>query len=403
MDTVREPSASNLGLAALCGHPFTSGIEWPEDADKHSLLGKRIHRGCESLVTREMVFPAILVGLSETERFSLFGCVDRAREYLGSRVRPSMSWEQAELHLRYQVESGRVRRSTRDERRLAGEWSATLDHVSDLPGGGIRVIDYKSGRQENAVAVADNWQMKLQAAAAARFFGASDVRVELVYLDKHEWAADVGEFGPLDLMLIAEELRDIRAGLRNGPTPPVPGAHCTEKYCPLKGICGATQSALASVQPMERPLSLVIRNDEEARFAYERIPGAYAALKAIENVVDEYARHHPFDLSNGKVYGWRQRTERDVIADTPEQRIALQAVLGEHAEGVVRIKHEASIGRIEDAARALVAALPDGQKKPTIKAVTNRALAALEAAGGVKVSTFYRPEAFKRRAEEQEQ
>jgi hypothetical protein len=105
---MKEPSASNAGLAALCAHPWTSGIAWPADRGSSAGdLGRSVHRGAEALVTREPVFPGVFAGLSESERESLVGHVRQAADFL-TRVRPDVRTEAAELRLRYDVDAGRA-------------------------------------------------------------------------------------------------------------------------------------------------------------------------------------------------------------------------------------------------------------------------------------------------------
>lgn len=386
---MREPSASQLPLAQVCAHPWTSGTPWPEDTSTTGLLGTRTHRGCEALVTGEHVFPEVLAGLTESEVRELCGCVERAREYLAETERPGEQRE-AELWLRYQVQTGAVQRGSRhDRRKPPGTWTAILDYLAIDGAGRGRVIDWKTGRQEYTTDVRANPQIRLQARAAAAMYGLSEVRVELVYLGRNEVDVDAAEYGPLELGLIGEELRQLRRTLTRGPTPPVPGPHCTQHYCRLRGVCPATRAALASAYPLEDVLAVTPRDEAHARWILERLPGARAALDAVQAGVDEYARTHLVELADGYRYGWREHERRTVIVDTPEQRAALVEVLG---TAPVKVRHSSSIEDIEDAARALLAA--QGLKRG-IKDLTNQALAALERVGGVRTSKYVTAESFK--------
>ena len=389
---MREPSASHLALAAVCGHPWTSGISWPEDRSTAGDFGTRVHLGAESLVSGEPVYPAVFAGLSESERADLLSHVEQARAFLAAVRSRGVVWERAELRLRYDVEHGTAREAGRWQPREPGCWTAILDYCAELPDGRLLVVDWKTGRQQLTERAAANPQVRLQALAAARWSGRRRVRVVLVYLEADRYETSSADFGPWELAEIAEEARELRATLRRGPTPPAPGSHCTERYCPLRGVCAATTSALAAVQPLERPLLPVIQDDAHALYTLQRIAGAEAALGEIKHALAEYARTRPIDLPDGRRYGWRQHEKRSVNVDTAERRAALARVLGEHGTTAVQASYETTIGAIEAAARAKLAA--EGESKGIAK-LANQALEALREAGGLAVSTYEKPEVFR--------
>lgn len=386
---MREPSASHLALAALCAHPWTSGICWPEDRSTAGDFGTRVHLGAESLVSGEPVYPAVFAGLGESERADLLAHVEQARAFLAAVRARGVVWERAELRLRYDVEHGTAREVGRWEAREPGQWTAILDYCAEMSDGRLLVVDWKTGRQTLTEKSERNPQVRLQALAAARWAGARRVRVVLVHLEADRYETSSADFGPWELAQIAEEARELRASLRRGPTPPVPGSHCTERYCPLRGVCAATTSALAAVQPLERPLLPVIQDDAHALYTLQRIAGAEAALGEIKHALAEWARTRPIDLPDGRVYRWEPQTTRAVSAKTPEQRAALAGVLGEHGTTAVQAEYKVTIGRIEDAARAKLAAEGGGE---SISKLTNRALEALREVGGLTVSTWEKPE-----------
>jgi hypothetical protein len=389
---MREPSASHLALAALCAHPWTSGIRWPEDRSTAGDFGTRTHLGAESLVTGEPVYPAVFAGLGESERADLLSHVEQARAFLAAVRTRGVVWERAELRLRYDVEHGTAREVGRWEAREPGQWTAILDYCAEMSDGRLLVVDWKTGRQTLTEKAERNPQVRLQALAAARWAGARRVRVVLVHLEADRYETSSADFGPWELAQIAEEARELRASLRRGPTPPVPGSHCTERYCPLRGVCAATASALAAVQPLERPLLPVIQDDAHALYTLQRIAGAEAALGEIKHALAEWARTRPIDLPDGRRYGWRQHEKRTVKVDTAEQRAALARVLGEHGTTAVQTSYETTIGAIEAAARAAV--LARGEDKGFAK-LANQALEALREAGGLTVSTYEKPETFR--------
>ena len=389
---MREPSASHLALAALCAHPWTSGIRWPEDRSTAGDFGTRVHLGAESLVSGEPAYPAVFAGLGESERADLLSHVEQARAFLAAVRTRGVVWERAELRLRYDVENGTAREAARFAAREPGEWTAILDYCAEMSDGRLLVADWKTGRQTLTERAERNPQVRLQALAAARWSGKRRVRVVLVHLEADRYEISAADFGAWDLAEIAEEARELRSYLRRGPTPPVPGSHCTERYCPLRGVCAATTSALAAVQPLERPLLPVIQDDAHALYTLQRIAGAEAALGEIKHALAEYARTRPIDLPDGRRYGWRQHEKRTVNVDTAERRAALARVLGEHGTTAVQTSYETTIGAIEAAARAKLAAA--GESKGIAK-LTNQALEALREAGGLTVSTYEKPETFR--------
>ena len=386
---MKEPSASNAGLAALCAHPWTSGIAWPADRGSTAGdFGRSVHRGAESLVTREPVFPGVFAGLSESERESLVGHVRQAADFL-TRVRPDVRTEAAELRLRYDVDAGTTREVPRGERLELANWTAVLDYVATLTDGRLRVVDWKTGRQAATDPAPRNLQLRIEALAAARFYGARHVRASLVYLSEDRYEVDSADFGPWELAEIAAQVRALRASLRQGPTLPVIGPHCTERYCPLRGVCGATVGALAAVQPMERPLLPVIQDDEQARHTLERIAGAEAALAAVKHALAEYVRPKALELADGSRYGWVQHETRRVIVQTAAQRAALAEVLGEYGTTCVQTEYSATLGGIKEAAKKKLAA--EGEARG-IQRLADKAYAALEKVGGLKSSTWEKPE-----------
>ena len=390
---MKEPSASNAGLAALCAHPWTSGIPWPAERSDRPVFGTRVHLGAEALVTGEPAFPAALAALDEAERDSLVRHVDQARRYL-ARVRPHVVFEAAELRIRYDVERGTTELQSTRGRLALGAWTTILDYAAALRDGRALVADYKTGRQASLEPASRNWQLRIGAVAFARHFGARRVRAELVHLEDDRFGVDAIEFSALELAEIAHEIRELRASLRRGPTPPVPGPHCTERFCPLRGVCGATVGALAAVIPLPRPLLPAVQSDDDARYLYDHIPLAKEALNALEHARDEWARTNPIRFEDGSIYTWREKERRSVSADTAEQRAALGRVLGTHGTTAVQTEYSVTIGGIERAAAAAVESSGDTTRGAK-RRLAERALAALGEAGGVKVSRYQSPEKFR--------
>lgn len=388
---MREPPASQLALAKLCAHPFTSGIRWPYEPQSASgFFGDLVHLACESAVTGECVFPAIYTELNETDRAKLYRCVASARRLLA--LTPEHHPVEVELDLRWNVEAGTVRRAGPDERRSkrAGEWTARIDWCG-VRGDTALVRDWKTGKQQHTDGAESNPQVALGAVAASKYFGTRRARVELVHLDEDDYGIDGADFGPLRLATIAHELRELRATLTRGPTPPIPGPHCTNHWCKLRGVCSATQAALASAYPLERRLTPTITDDDQARWTLERLPAVRAAVDAIEAALKEYARK-PFTLPDGRIYGWREKEERSVNVSTPDREEAVRRVLGHAAEFAIRKETTTTLGLLEEGVRISLGEAPArGAKTQKMREL----LAELEAVGGLHVSKYEKAEAFK--------
>lgn len=396
---MREPSASHLALAQLCAHPFTSGIRWPyEEQSDAGAFGDIVHSGAEAIETGEAVFPALYAGLDDAEARKLYRCVDAARDLLA--LTPPQDEAHAELELRYHVDTGRVRQAKRGDARAPGEWTVRIDWVG-VRNGVVLVRDWKTGKQSYTANAKANPQVRLGAVAAARFFGVRRARVELVHLDEDGHTVDGADFDALDLGAIAAEMRALRRSLTRGPTPPVPGAHCTQQFCKLRGICPATLSALATAQPVGERFSIEIRDAEHARWTLERLAGAQAALDSVKNAVAEFARTTPVPMPGGMVYGWREASDRHVDADTPERVEALRQVLGDLVDvAIVKPPPKVTLTSIDEAARRFCEA--KGVKRGKAPIVRD-ALAALEATGGLRTSTYSKCEVFKPKAAKEEE
>lgn len=388
---MREPSASQLALAAACQHPWTSGTRWPEETSSIPIAGKRVHRILEGAVTGEAVFPEVLAPpLSASEVETVLATAAQGTALI-ERERSTMAWQKAELWLRYCVETGAVKLVQPGTGREPGWWSSIIDYVAETAPGEILVRDWKTGRPTGAKAE-DSAQLRLCALAAAKYFGARRVWVELAFIDPGDVWFNGVRFDRFDLACFADDLRKLRRRIIGGPTPPVPGPHCTDSYCPLRGVCPATRAALSSAFPIESDLVAQIRDEAHARWIIERLAGAQAALDAVKSAVKEYAKTTPIHGADGKVYAWRDKTRRAVKVDTEEQRAALRSILGEHAEKALKFEWTTSVGAIEDAARA---ALEVTGKTRGLKRLVDDTLDALGKAGGMNVQTWQEPEWFK--------
>ena len=262
-----------------------------------------------------------------------------------------------ELAIAYHVETSTARPLKKAHHRdysdlRTGEIPATLDLVGARRGD-LLVLDWKTGLKIEHDG-RTTWQMRFCGLAAARMFGASDVRVTLAYIgDSYQGTPSV-LLDAWDLDEAAQELRDLWRKIHAGPQPPKPGPHCTRDYCPLIGQCEATRAALASLAPT--PIERVTR--ENAAKAWELLPRAEAALKAVKAEILKLASREPIELASGKRLVIVERETESV--DSSKAWPVLVEELGANAEACVeratsKAAIERGVGRAQ--AKHVIAAL----------------------------------------------
>lgn len=337
-------SASSLNLASRCLHPWTTSQPWPEREDSDaSAHGTAVHRAIELRLT---------TGCWEMGSHDSVRAVARHAVELIESVATKEAF-QAELPFALDPRSGEARRlpsrgarDYSDARR--GELVGTADLVVVSPGS-ILVRDWKTGRQEHAQPAAEHAQLRFLALAAARVHGATRARVEAVYLSEEGARVDGADFDELDLLEIESELRDLAERLVH-PSPPVPGRHCHDLYCPIRATCPATTSALAQVDPQ---MSLEVRDGEHAVWLIHRAKVARDAIEAIEKAAKAKVRAlGGVTLPDGRTYGIREESRETIELGREGAYGVLVARLGEdRAAQAVELKAtKTSLARVANAA-----------------------------------------------------
>lgn len=396
---MRLPSPSKLLLAQLCQHPFTSGHKWPYDESDAANYGKADHKWCEMVVGRQVFSPAMiahLYDLTPSETRQLEADAWTISDFIESR-RPSWEWAEAERIVAYDVNSGSARFLKDFRFRRRSEIVTVIDLVYRRLDGQIGVFDLKTGRQRYTSEAGTNPQMLFAAMVVSKLYGVDSVTVELGYVEPGEIVIDPADVTDFAIEAFVGELDELVVKLSGGPTPPIPGPHCTQQFCPLRGHCSATRAALAELAPPGYDLTAIkIESAEQAARMYRLLPQAEAVLAAVKEAVKTWAREQPIELENGHIYAWREKSKREVKIDGNAKAVeALQAVLGAHSDEAIDTKVHASISSIKKAAR-LVAK----QRGTKIVDVELEAMAALEAAGGVVTSRWESPEEFERMEQE---
>lgn len=359
------PTASQLALAMECTHSFTSGLPWPKETDTGRFaFGNAAHDAAEAfLISGSYDLDAIARArdLAASERHRLAATVGHVTSLIESTIERGCMIA-AELPLAYNVKTRKARIMKRKNHRDYSdrrpfEFTGTLDVVA-VESGKVAVLDWKTGAPkwtDEAV-----WQMKYAGLAAAKLVGASEVSTALLYVDEDGIKEDVHHLDAFDMAEAADRLDLLWDDLHKGPTPPVPGVHCTANYCKLAGVCSATRAALAETVASR---SALIATEEDAARVWAMLPQAEAAIKAAKEQIRHMAYKKPIPLLNGK---------RLAIVEQSRETIELDA-------------HTAAL--VPDAAREF------STSKAAIEAALGKAagqqlIASLRAAGAVREKTY---------------
>ena len=141
-----------------------------------------------------------------------------------------------------------------------------IDRVDRLPGEGIQIIDYKTGKDrysEDSFDGGRQLQLPLYLTAAARLLGASEGRARYLFTD-HNGQKFKSEFTLKELQERSEDMRRIVRliieGISGGDFFLMPaeerqvGQHCDER-CAFMSICGQARRKLSSIKRTSRDLS----------------------------------------------------------------------------------------------------------------------------------------------------
>ncbi len=234
-----------------------------------------------------------------------------------------------------------------------------------------------------------------RALAASRIYGATSARVELAYVEA-DITIDGADLSAGALAAFEQRVRGWYVENSNGPTPPVPGRHCTEQYCPLRGHCAATRAALASTYPIGADVMVPeIRDDDHARRVLSMLPQATAALKAVHDALQAYAKRSPFETRPGVLYGLHDVETETVNIRADGVEAILRAKLGDAADAAIKVEKSSSKDAIVDAARLLA------KKRGDIKRISEDVYSALREAGGMKASRYAKVGEFSPKKEEE--
>ncbi len=114
-----------------------------------------------------------------------------------------------------------------------------VDRVDALPGGGVEVLDYKSGKPKERVDVDGQLQLLVYALAAREVFELEPKKVTFYYLQNG--SALSFEPGPEALEQARQNILEIAGEIRSGDFTPTPSAGKCRR-CDFRGICPASMA-----------------------------------------------------------------------------------------------------------------------------------------------------------------
>lgn len=342
-------SLSKAGLAEFCVHPFTRAApDWPRVIKEiDSRINRAFHWVCTRVINDASFPPSPTLIAEALTEHNLEP--DKYRSKLemmrpiqhASLFRQRFITAEAEVALAYDWKTGDVRRLGKDLGRnyVIGptEIASTLDAFGASAndpdfGSVVEIIDWKTGprARQNVTHCAGNRQIGGLAMMLSRIidpkFEPYSIKQVLSFVSEDgtifqdEYLADPIE----DTNETESWLQDVIARIERGEDPN-PGMHCIDQYCPMIGVCPATQKAVqiyemiapnpkGELVPKDQgvPLPTIVvapemfMSDEHAQWAIHR---AQAITKVAEQVIDAakvYASTKPghrIALTNGKYWG----------------------------------------------------------------------------------------------------
>ena len=178
------------------------------------------------------------------------------------------------------------------------------------------VGDYKSGWGD-VTAAQENPQIRLGMLAACRHYGRDGGVVEILRVREGSIWRDTAE---LDVFDLAEEEERCKATMEQvemwqlareqGATPDTnPGGHC--RYCRSFSACPSQKALALELQDGSMALEVEASwagglTPTHAPEAYRKYLQAKALVSRMKDILFAYAKEHPIDLGDGKVFGEKQ-------------------------------------------------------------------------------------------------
>lgn len=273
-----DVSASKTTLLFGCQYPFRADVAIPEEAADEP--GSPRERG-------NLVHDGIETGAPVPE--ALQGYVNASQEWLKSRGWPDTRKEVAfDWDGETSTELG-IGRKAYAKKRPSALITGTVDVLFDFED---ELVDWKTS--EHGAIHARNQLRTLAVITGRKTIGAVELRADGTYGDHcretlEDW----------DLDAHADQLRASIKAIPNSQ--PTPGEHCSEGFCPLRGICpAATGAAVAAVAELVPADSLVRRKITDPIASEADAAATVNIVSLLEDFVEaKKAEAKTWTLANG--------------------------------------------------------------------------------------------------------
>jgi DNA helicase II / ATP-dependent DNA helicase PcrA len=108
----------------------------------------------------------------------------------------------------------------------------TIDRIDDL-GGGVEIIDYKTGSPKTSLSKEEKFQLMIYAVAAKKVLGLNPLKLTYCYIE--DGSSMSFEVGDDEISGTEGEVRELIQKIKRSNFKPTPGWHC--QYCDFKDIC----------------------------------------------------------------------------------------------------------------------------------------------------------------------
>ncbi len=341
----RRITASASARAIACGYWLDEAVALPVEPDLADVPDEELD-DLERARRDGDALHALIEGDDGTDTYAIENCLDTrlraAKLYLREHCPQGHEREQA---FGYDGERARYLGVGREVYAAHPDCmvTGTADVVADLGGGHWLVSDWKSGEHGARVAAE---QLRTLGALVLAAYGGEHATLHAVHLE-HNKAARVFDLGSIDAMDGAALLHELHT---RQPGPPVPGDHCGDAYCPLRGRCPAFVEAAAKLRPASLPLADILpatgkpatraakrehaegvvvmaerRNplvegivdDETARVAVDLLPLVERRIELLKADLRDYAERQDggaLDLGDGRRYAAIQQSRHGIDA-----------------------------------------------------------------------------------------
>lgn len=311
-------TASKLSLARKCSYAFGDGRDWPERDSTEASTGRQFHTLCEQ---RLKGLSPTLPGVDAEALRIWDACrhfVDELARTAGDRAGRGSAQPEVAYAVTPSLECVEIPRGTHRDYSSAPEGSicGTADVVRTLSDRVI-VDDWKTGRGPSG-SLAYNDQLRFLAFAAAGVAGVTRATIRLLRCSPEGVKVESCDLDALDLEDVGEELRQLLSEARKHIATPRPGNHCSDKFCPMVGVCPAAVEATGEAEaagnggmiPAEQ-LTIAIRDATHAASVLPRLKLAKQGCKAVETALKAHVdAHGPVPLPSGKLYGKQMRVRK---------------------------------------------------------------------------------------------